>query len=615
MTNDSSNIITTNAADDGESRRSKNDDDGSSSIDDDEIQQLLVIGAGPHGLSLVLRLLEPDADFLTDKERHLQAEHRHRMRPDRDVNRHIRQLGVGPRATLRKSRSPTNAKERAKKKLNSKTKINDMSLADTATCTGIIEETPSPPLSLAQVLSSVTVIDKFGGGWMTGWKNNFATLEIPKLRSLMNAHADPFDHRSLEFFAEAKGRGDELVTLPKLCQRNKEFKGPYQAPSTDLFNEFHDLLANAYGVADVVQRGLVQSIRPTQSDWVDEPIFEVDILDSSGSPSDDTTCVRTIKTKRVVCAMGPLFRPSEAFWEASLRKDLLRQEIQYPSERILKYNHVMSFIKDAQNWAKEPDSKKIHNLLLVGGGVTSAQLALLALRAPWCDKVTLIQRSTALARHFDLDNKWMGPQRGKFLDEFWSMDHECRARFCQEERKGGSIPPEILRELQQSQSLQGDAFRWREEVQISSVNYDGGDYLAVSFDDGTKSQHDMIWLATGSETHIDYYSALEDLRKVLPIRDVQGLPVLDKDLSWRAPPEALLEEPKWKATARERFWCMGALAALQLGPDALNLIGARAGAVAVAQAVRDSFAQAQSSTDNSTICTDESSVCSCCQNE
>jgi hypothetical protein len=313
--------------------------------------------------------------------------------------------------------------------------------------------------------------------------------------------------------------------------------------------------------------------------------------------------------------MGPQISPSEAFWEASLRKDLLQQEIQYPSERILKYNHIISFIKDAQNRVKESDSKKINDLLIVGGGITSAQMALLALRSSWCDKVTLIQRSTARPRHFDLDNKWMGPQRGKFLDEFWSMDHECRARFCQEERQGGSIPPEILQELQLSQSLQGDAFRWMEEVQISSVNYDAGNHLTVSLDDGTESQHDMIWLVTGSETHIDYYSALEGLRKVLPIRNVQGLPVLNKDLSWRAPPETLLKEPKWKTTARERFWCMGALAALQLGPDALNLIGARAGAVAVAQAVRDSFAQTQSSTENSTICTDESSVCSCCRNE
>lgn len=610
--NSSTTIITTKSIDDDKSRRSGNDDDTSICItEDDAIQELLIIGAGPHGLSLVLRLLEPDADFLTDKARHLQAEHRHRMRPDRDVKRHVRQLGVGPRATLRKSRSSAKEKKQPRNQSYKTKKIDGDFLATTCRSnTDIIADTPSPPLSLAQVLSSVTVVDKHGGGWMTGWKDNFATLGIPKLRSLMNAHADPFDHRSLEFYAEAKGRGIELVTLPQLCQRDKEFKGPYQAPSTDLFNEFHDLLAHAYGVEEMVQKGTVESIRPTESED-GEPIFEVDILVSSDTLNKHGV-IRTIKTKRVVCAMGPLFRPSEAFWEASLRKELLQQRISYPSERILKYNHIMSFIRD-QNQARDIDSKKIHNLLIVGGGITSAQMALLALRASWCDKVTLIQRSTALPRHFDLDNKWMGPERGRLLDEFWSMDHECRARFCQEQRRGGSIPPEILQELHQSQSQQGDAFQWKEEVQISSVKYDGGNYLSVFLDDGTESQHDMIWLATGSETHVDFYSALEDLRKVLPIREAQGLPILNKDLSWRAPPE--LNEPKWKATARERFWCMGALSALELGPDALNLIGARAGAVAVAKAVRDSFAQAQSSTDDSTICTDESSVCSCCRHE
>ena len=39
---------------------------------------------------------------------------------------------------------------------------------------------------------------------------------------------DPFDHRSLEYYAEAKGRGDELVTLTSLGQRDNSFKGPYQ---------------------------------------------------------------------------------------------------------------------------------------------------------------------------------------------------------------------------------------------------------------------------------------------------------------------------------------------------------------------------------------------------
>jgi hypothetical protein len=71
-------------------------------------------------------------------------------------------------------------------------------------------------------------MDAHGGGWMHGWKENFQSLRIENLRSLMNAHTDPFDHRSLEYYAEATGRGKELVTLPFLCQRDQNFMGPYQ---------------------------------------------------------------------------------------------------------------------------------------------------------------------------------------------------------------------------------------------------------------------------------------------------------------------------------------------------------------------------------------------------
>ena len=111
-----------------------------------------------------------------------------------------------------------------------------------------------PPLSLVeQVLKDVLVVDKCGNDWMTCWKTNFDTLNIKQLRSLMNAHADPFDHRSLEFYAEYKRRGDELVTLTSLTQRDENFKGPYQVPSTAIFNEFHDLLVKAYGVGDIVR--------------------------------------------------------------------------------------------------------------------------------------------------------------------------------------------------------------------------------------------------------------------------------------------------------------------------------------------------------------------------
>ena len=53
---------------------------------DEIIHELIVIGAGVHSHALALRLLSPEPDLLSDKERHIQAEYKERMRSPRDVN-------------------------------------------------------------------------------------------------------------------------------------------------------------------------------------------------------------------------------------------------------------------------------------------------------------------------------------------------------------------------------------------------------------------------------------------------------------------------------------------------------------------------------------------------
>lgn len=163
-----------------------------------------------------------------------------------------------------------------------------------------------------------------------------------------------------------------------------------------------------------------------------------------------------------------------------------------------------------------------------------------------------------------------------------------------------------------------------EEVQISSVEWckhrhqqhdddddddDGraleGGSFRVMLDDGSPAEsYDMIWLATGGDNDVDLYPVLARLRRELPLPVVNGLPVVDKHLNWRCecsvpspevtytdpPDEPRLddEEPPWMDTARRRIWVVGCLAALELGPDALNLMGARHGAVRVAKAIRSS---------------------------
>jgi len=187
----------------------------------------------------------------------------------------------------------------------------------------------------------------------------------------------------------------------------------------------------------------------------------------------------------------------------------------------------------------------------------------------------------------------MGPGRGKLLDNFWSMDVQCRFSELKGARGGGSIPPELLQELERREGQNNKRLQVKEEVQISEVHW-SEDRLHVTLDDGSdEEEYDMIWLATGSQNDIRRYPPLASLCETLPVQLVNGLPVLGRDLSWSRPPSDIERddgedgnEPKWKQIARQRFWCMGVLAGLELGPDALNLVGARHGAVRVAEAIR-----------------------------
>ena len=91
-----------------------------------------------------------------------------------------------------------------------------------------------------------------------------------------------------------------------------------QVPSTSIFNDFHKLLSSAHGIENMVSSGTVLSIQPVHDEAntnEDEcVVLEVNIL----KPPDG---VRTVRTKRVVCALGPMFRDFLPAWfEAVLGK-------------------------------------------------------------------------------------------------------------------------------------------------------------------------------------------------------------------------------------------------------------------------------------------------------
>eukprot|EP00529_Nitzschia_sp_RCC80_P012448 CAMPEP_0113467560 /NCGR_PEP_ID=MMETSP0014_2-20120614/14878_1 /TAXON_ID=2857 /ORGANISM="Nitzschia sp." /LENGTH=573 /DNA_ID=CAMNT_0000359873 /DNA_START=153 /DNA_END=1871 /DNA_ORIENTATION=+ /assembly_acc=CAM_ASM_000159 len=526
-------------------RRSQQQPDDIDDSTEDDLKELVVIGAGTHAMALVLRLLQPDADFMSEKERHIKAEHHSvKIRPLPEVNRYVQNLGRGVASTLKMKKPKA----------------------------GCYSDKNPPPIDLRKLRKSVLVVDKLPppsngeSAWMSNWNKNFEAIEIPHLRSLTSAHLDPYDHRSLDVYAERNGRRGELISLDLLKQRDKLFHGPYQAPSTSLFKDFHAVLGRAYGIDDMVQNSAeVESVVPKSGlERTDrEPYFELRVkrvVTSTEEKENDGETVTVVKAKRVVYALGPMFRKCSEFWEQTLPASCRHQ--------ILHFHEIVPWLIAQKQQTKDPtaseEEDRPKSLLLVGGGITSFHLAILAAKAPWCKSVTLIQRARTKERQFDIDNKWMGPFRGKFLDEFWSEGPLAKATYLKEARPGGSVPPELVKQLLGIAKTSGGRVQVKQEVQISEVAW-AGDKFRVQLDDGSSEMiFDMIWSATGADNDVELYPSFQDLMKDLPIDVVGGLPVLDPDLSWKRPSSMGKDsEAPWKGILRRRLHVMGCLAGLQ----------------------------------------------------
>jgi hypothetical protein len=413
---------------------------------------------------------------------------------------------------------------------------------------------------------------------MANWKRNFSALKIEQLRSPISAHCDPYDHRGLEFFAEKLKRNEELVPLKHMNKSIKrwDFHGPFNAPSTKLFEDFHDQLAEGYGIKDMVQGGEVFDVKvlPPSGLGRVEPIFAVSFRNLSGST--------ILKTKRLVCALGPAVPQNPTHdntfpWEAVLKKQISSTGVTY-SDYVLRGPQILEWL------SKTNTSLKNSRILIVGGGITSGHLVLVA-KSRDVSSITFIQRSPLLERQFDLDSSWMGPGRGKLQESFCALSLEERSMLIKKARGGGSISPEVARLLSQKRSG-CTRIDMKECVELDKVQMMSDGSLEATLDDGSSWQGDMIWLATGFANTLENHPILCKLAASLPISTMDGLPVLNTDLSWGIGEG----EVAWKSIARKRCWIMGAMAALELGPDALNLMGARRGAVHVAKAIRSDLA-------------------------
>jgi len=132
-------------------------------------------------------------------------------------------------------------------------------------------------------------------------------------------------------------------------------------------------------------------------------------------------------------------------------------------------------------------------------------------------KVVVVSRSKLKTKWFDVDLPWLGKFRKLKFAEFYKLDMEERYNMIREVRGGGSITPEILKEMRRLKSL-GEIYIY-EEVDIKIATWISNHWhieftnLDIPFID-----FDYIWLATGRRSDINTEPIFKNLLKKCPLK-------------------------------------------------------------------------------------------------
>ncbi|MGK7904170.1 MAG: FAD/NAD(P)-binding protein [Hormoscilla sp.] len=350
------------------------------------------------------------------------------------------------------------------------------------------------------------------GDWLRQWQQQFAAYDIPHLRSPAVHHPDPDPH-ALRTFAES---------------RREELFAPYDLPGTQLFHDFCQEVIRRWGLQERVIPAQVQQIELFhQQGWQQ---FRLGLADG-----------RVLTANRVVLAIAG-GKPNIPPWMQTLPEN-------YPSDRLL-HSHQVD-LRSLRQLTGE-------TILIVGSGLTSGHLALGAIARG--AKVIMMARRTFYEKLFDAEPGWLGP---KYLKEFHAEpDWETRWQMIQAARNGGSLTPAVLTQLRRRKRDGKVSFYEQCEIQSAAWHEDAWKVTCNQpgvHDCIAQQRIDRIWLATGSTLDVNHWPLLANIRATNPLPLVNGLPVLDEKLRW----------------AGRNLFIMGGAAALQLGPVARNLFGAR----------------------------------------
>ncbi|GBF97256.1 hypothetical protein Rsub_09947 [Raphidocelis subcapitata] len=589
--------------------------------------ELLLIGAGPQNLCLLLRLLEP---------------------------------APAPPDTLRRPPSSQRTIEvRARKQRACKEYRADMA---------------------AWLAANVSVVDA-SGDWMARWRDQFSALQIPHLRSNSGLHVDPHDAYSLTHFAEARGRGKEVQPLRHIG-KSEQFHGPFHTPGSGLFEDHCADCVHRYCVEGIVRRAKVTALEPLRSPDGAVAAWRAALCDGGSLLARRVVVgIGSTNVPRLPDFLGPLtlgatpnILTGSGIGSAASAAASAAAAGAPPPGRLA---HAWQLVEAAcAAGARRPEAARgpfgaaggkggrggggggglarrgssgssssgggsdcgaasecgsscgggaacpsscdtsdaasdgvgedggggggrgAHvgpgsapappqpqplspltaaglvgpgdHVIIVGGGLTSAHLAHLAF-AGGAARVSLLTRGPLRIKQFDVDIEYMGRHRAEALAAFRRRrGPAARLSALRRALQGGSITPEAWASLAPARGAGALAVHERVAVAGAEWDSDSGRMLVWSEDGALELAADRLWLATGSAADAARDPLLASLLSALPVPLCGGLPVLQRDLEW-APGAGV--------------YVLGAYAALELGPGALNLAGARTGAARVAEAL------------------------------